>query len=122
MKLIALTLLLMAPGFSWAENYICVPDQATGFSTETGKYEITKLESKRIIISTEDKTLSLFGEGIFNNECYVNQFQVMCEETFLDFKMSRDLLRFIAYHKSYGYVVGAGFDTPHIAIGTCSEF
>jgi hypothetical protein len=123
MKLTALILILLAPSFSWAENYLCITDKSTGFiKKETGDYEITKFAEEKYIISTEDKTLSLFGEKVLNRDCSINSERVACHSKQTDFNMHRDNLLFMVYHKTYGYVWGNVNDTPNIAIGTCSEF
>ena len=123
MKLTALILILLAPSFSWAENYLCVTDKSTGFiKKETGDYEITKFAGTNFTISTKNKTLSVVGEGVIHSDCYINSEAVSCESKFVDFNMHRDELRFMLYSKSYAYVWGTGVDTPQIAIGTCSVF
>ncbi|MDA9317684.1 hypothetical protein N9Q42_00755 [bacterium] len=121
MKIILSALLLIAPSFSWAENYLCIPDQATGFSKQDGKYEISEFAANKIIVTTETKTLTAFGGGVLDRNCDITSVKVSCSSTSVDFNMHRDNLRFMMYLKSYGYVWGTS-DNTYISIGTCSEF
>ena len=123
MRFIALILILIAPTWAVADNYLCITDKATGFAKQNGKFDIANFSSgQKYIINTKDATLSAFGEGTIAKKCIVRINHVSCGNETVDFNMHRDKLNFMHFHKTYGYVWEGLDDTPLIAIGTFSKF
>ena len=124
MRLLAVIIMLIAPSFAWAENYLCITDQATGFSAEDGTHKITQFKSgEKFIFNTENATLSQFGsESPIISDCDVREKLVYCSSLIVNFNMHRENLRFMFFLKAYGYVWEKDDETPYIAIGTCSKF
>ena len=130
MKRIALMLILIMPSFGWAENYLCIVEQSTGFKYMNGKWQsVTFNPVSKYLVSTEDLQVNPFGDEA---PSYLN-----CEDTENDFiclkgwgrgvgafEMSKPSLRFMATHapRYYIFKLDNPNGTPWMEIGTCSKF
>ena len=123
MRMVALIMCLLLPSWGWADNYLCIADETTGFAKRDGRYQQTDFTPNKYVVNSEAKTVSAFGiEGNYMSGCDVTSETVLCKEIYADFLMHRQKMKFMLYVKSYGYVWETIEDSPHIAIGTCSQF
>ena len=122
MRWFAFVLCVILPSWGWADNYLCIADETTGFAKRDGRYQQTNFTLNKYVVNSEKKTVNIFGvEGVFTG-CVTDHKRVYCANSNIDFLMHRKKLKFMVYHKSFSYVWDDIEDSPHIAIGTCSKF
>jgi hypothetical protein len=133
---------LFFPVLSWSEQYLCIPDEMTGFSynAKTTRWEITKfrVNFKYVISKPAD------GKNAFViTEVGKTQAPGYCEKGFNDagmlfcvgadlgdFKFNRTNGRYLAVFDMGYYLVGKGIwaetdadsGTPAMQIGKCTPF
>ena len=131
MRLIVFILLLIAPSLSWAEKYLCIAEDASGFIYRDviKKWENTAInpQATKYLVSFTDRTVSKFGEEDYEHEeCYfffIESKKVFyCNDGFGEFQMGEKSMKYLRTSPYYDYVMGETSSTPHIEIGTCSKF
>ena len=139
MKLCTLILLLAAlPVLANAESYVCVEDQATGFSFNTTQKVWEKsgfhTDRKYLVKPNSDTSLQLQGKWIvsqighrapiaWSESDFTSAGELRFKGPFGEFAMNKKNLRFVTT-----YIIGywtnwfpdEGEFTPFISIGTCS--
>ena len=117
------------------ERYMCVPDQAAGFSFDqnSSRWKSVNLqaEKERYIISGEtltDSSLSIVSAGANYDECrsdkgFSNTNEAYFECIFGEFIFNKNTGRFLRTYTA-GYIDGLdnNQNTPAILIGRCSPF
>jgi hypothetical protein len=127
MRLVALILILIAPTWAAADNYLCISDKTVGFTKrDDGKGgfwdEGSFSSGTKFTFSTEKAELSAFGVGTIIGNCDVTRRSIFCQNQTVNFNLNRKNLKFMLVKSTYGYVWDGEDDTPHMAIGTCSKF
>ena len=130
MRLVALILILIAPTWAVAENYLCISEDASGFifNDEANKFEQTAITPRaKYLVSFTEKTVSQFGkEDYIFDECYFFTIEkkkvFFCNEPFGEFQMGEKSMKYLRTVPYLDYVMGENSSTPHIEIGTCSKF
>ena len=132
--LIVLLTLTSAP-LNAEERYLCVPDQAAGFSFDEslGRWKSVNLiaEDVKYIISriaSSKNALSIVSAGAYNEECrsnkgFGNNNEAYFECIYGEFRFNKNTGRFIRTYTT-GYIDGMDNkeNTPAILIGRCLSF
>ena len=119
---------ILSPFASFAEQYICMGEQVTGFIYENDAWTDTKLTSdEKYLVSFEKKSVSIFGEADpIHTNCEfrraAGKLLLRCDEDFGEFLMSSDTMKYQRTVPWIDYVVDETKGTPHIEIGTCAKF
>ena len=125
---LALILLLNAPSWAWATDYLCIAEKAGGvsFSESENKWVGSGFTSDdRYLVSTAKGTVSTFGSANpLHSDCSFaftgNDEEIfLCDEGFGTFIMSDTKLRYLASMPYTDYVTGGRKGTPNIEIGQC---
>lgn len=120
---LALILLLIAPSWAGAGNYLCIADEATGFKTIGGTFKATAIiAGDKYIVSEDDGTVTKFGQTtpIFSG-CVNSDASISCGIGLGEWLLGKKQMRFMHYAISWGFPFGFE-DVPYIEIGTCSKF
>ena len=122
MKRFVLILCLMLPSWGWADNYLCIAEQAAGFKTIDGRHQATEFKTEdKYLVSEATGNVTRFGEKApLFTACKSMTRSITCDGS-EQFILNKDNIRFMYYATSWGYVYNMT-DNPHIEIGTCSKF
>ena len=123
MKRISLIFVLMLPSWAWAENYLCISDEAAGFRVENEKYKATIFAGgTKYIVSVDNKTVTKHGSGYsFFKNCENYDDSLHCNTSGITILVHKKNLRFMRFNRTYGYAY-KNEDQPYIEIGTCTKF
>lgn len=139
MKPILFVVLLLTATSAWAESYLCISDQAAGFSFNKGqkKWSATTFQANNKYIIKRPPTgtniewfVTKFGSNDFATAFCARDFEdsgVLFCAGLRDFKFNKKNMRFLSTY-SIGYFSDSpdsewskeGGDTPSMEIGTCS--
>ena len=126
MRWFALILCLWMPSWGWAENYLCIPEKAVGLLPDDNFQATFFKPTMKYIVSTEKKTLTLFGRDVPHvDSCEITTGVVNCDDDLTQFTIHRRNLKFMVYHMDWAYVWADETEfakAPMIAIGTCTKF
>ena len=61
MRRFAFALCVILPSWGWAENYLCIADETTGFAKRDGRYQQTDFTLNKYVVNSETKTVNIFG-------------------------------------------------------------
>ena len=109
-----------------AEQYVCIPEQATGFIKKEGKWELSSFTTPQKYLVTLEKAVRMsvtqFGESEAvhdDSECNTGEGGGWCADLWGQFIIDLDTFR---YTRSFiiGYV-NDGDETPLVEIGLCSK-
>lgn len=128
MRYSAFIFFILSPFASFAEQYICMAEQAAGFIYKNDAWTDGKLTSdNKYLVSFEKKSISIFGEAEpIHTNCEI--FKVAgkrvlnCYEDFGEFLMSSDTMKYQRAVPWFDYVIEETNGTPNIEIGTCVKF
>ena len=130
MRLVALILILIAPTWAVAENFLCISEDASGFIFNEGanNFEFTPITPEaKYLVSFKEKTVSQFGnEDYIFEECYFFTIEkrkvFFCNDPFGEFQMGEKSMKYLKTSPYYDYAMGENSGTPNIQRGTCSKF
>ena len=127
-RYIALILMLIAPSWAWATNYLCIAEKAGGvaYSETEDEWVGTKMTpNDRYLVSTDKLTVSTFGSAdLLHSDCRFattikNEEIFLCDEGIDTFIMSETYLRYLASVPYFDYAINNTAGTPNIQIGQC---
>ena len=134
MRLVALILILIAPTWAVADQYICIPEKSVGFylNEDSKQWDIIEFTTnEKYLVSLETNRVTLFWQAdILFETCEVvtlvgdSEAEVfLCnEDTKLgEFMMSEATLRFQRYVSYFDYVTNVGTGTLLVQQGTCAK-
>ena len=120
---LALILLLIAPSWAGAENYLCISEKSTGLKFFSGSWQTTDFTTgDKYVVDVEALTLSRFGDPNPLDGCTDGSILFNCASGRDRFTLNKQNLRYMLSFYDLGYVVGVDGGTPYIEIGTCSSF
>lgn len=96
MKRLSLILILLTTSSAWAENYLCISDEAAGFRVENEEYKATIFAGgDKYIVSANNRTVTPFGyEAPMFNNCEDHDNRIYCTG-FGTFFLHKKKLRFM---------------------------
>ena len=121
---LALTLSSLQPAY--ADAYICVDEQNTGFVYEGGKWEVARFNLGKWLVNTEEGgKVTKFGQdysSFSGEDCPSMSNLIFCMSGHGHFRMSSETMRFSRSY-THGYTDGAenNDNTPVLTIGTCAK-
>lgn len=123
----ALLVALLAASPTYAEEWVCVPDQAAGFKWLNQQWTNTTFNVKThtyIILKTTlgDYTVTATGNEYPDHRCLgFTGDELLCGDSKWSFVFNKATMRYQEYY-GFGYTTGADSvdNTPFIEIGKCS--
>ena len=120
---LALILLLIAPSWAGAENFLCISEKSTGLKFLGGSWQTADFTpGDKYLVNVKDLTLSRFGDPNPLDGCTNGSILFNCASGSDRFTLNKQNLRYMLSFHELGYVVGLDSGTPYIEIGTCSSF
>jgi hypothetical protein len=109
-------------------SYLCIPDMATGFKLENGKWDFARFDvsKDKYLVQQEFeaesyKVVEIGSANPNHTGCLFSGSTMVCGDLYMGFIFNSDVLR---YQRTYGfgYVNGDSVDnTPLVEIGRCSK-
>ena len=85
MKRFVLILCLMLPSWGWADNYLCIAEQAAGFKTIDGRHQATEFKTEdKYLVSEATGNVTRFGKksaAVYSMQTYDTLHNMRWERT-----------------------------------------